>query len=70
MPDWRPMTDCDPSKFALLHDKLNGTTIDWDPHQHQANYEVHARQLEAGVIAWGGLLLDRWQEPNRAPRKS
>src|SRR4029453_9900643 len=61
MPDWRPMTEFDPSKPALVHDKLNDQVIDWEPERHGKDYKDGHCDFGNGVIEWDGLPLDRWK---------
>src|SRR4029450_9408033 len=60
-PGWRPMSEFDPSKPALVHDRLNDQTIDWEPERHGTDYKAGHRNFGDGVIEWDGLLLDRWK---------
>jgi hypothetical protein len=60
-PGWRPMSEFDPSKPALVHDKLNDQVIDWRPERHGADYKAGHRDFGDGVIEWDGLLLDGWK---------
>lgn len=62
MPDWCPMADFDPSKVALVDDKLNDRVIDWQPERYQRHYEAFAMTFDPGTIEWNGLLLDGWRE--------
>jgi hypothetical protein len=57
----RPMSEFDPSKPALVHDKLNDQTIDWEPERHGTDYKAGHRGLGDGVVEWDGLLLDGWK---------
>jgi hypothetical protein len=55
----RPMSEFDPTKRAMVHDKLAGKDFAWQP-EWAEHYRAH-RVLEGrGVIAWDGLLLDGW----------
>jgi hypothetical protein len=57
-----PMHTFDPSRACKVHDALNDYTFDWRP-EWAAHYRAHAQALvTSGVVAWGGLLLDGWQE--------
>jgi hypothetical protein len=58
MADWRPMAEFDPTKPALVHDRLNGKVIDWKPERYQRHYQAFATPFDPGVIEWDGLLLD------------
>jgi hypothetical protein len=56
-----PMSTFDPSKPAMVHDRLNDRTFQWKPKTMQANYEQYASPFgPPDVIAWDGLLLDGW----------
>jgi hypothetical protein len=58
----RPMNEFDPSKPAMVHDRLNDRTFEWAPETMQANYEKYASPRGDGVIVeWDGLLLDGWE---------
>jgi hypothetical protein len=59
--DLRPMSEFDPSKPAMVHDRLNDETFEWVPEKHQADYERYASEFGPGVIDWDGLLLDGWR---------
>jgi hypothetical protein len=61
MSTWLPMAEFDPSKLALVHDKLNDQMIDWEPERHGTDYKAGHRDLGDGVIEWDGLLLDGWK---------
>ena len=61
MADWCPMAEFDPSKPALVHDKLNDKVIDWKPERYQRHYEAFATPFDPGVVEWNGLLLDGWK---------
>jgi hypothetical protein len=60
--DWRPMAEFDPSKPALVHDKLSGQVLDWQPERYQRHYQAFAMPLAPGVIHWDDRLLDGWME--------
>lgn len=62
LPDWRPMAGFDPSKPALLHDKLNDEVIHWQPERYQRHYEAFAMPLDSGMVEWDARLLDGWME--------
>ncbi len=55
------MNQFDPTKPALVHDKLNNKTFSWEPDRHGVNYEKYAQPFDPGVIEWDGLLLDGWE---------
>jgi hypothetical protein len=56
----RPMSEFDPSKRALVHDRLNDEIFEWVPERHIPYWEL-VKEAEPGVIAWDGLLLDGWR---------
>ena len=53
MTDWRPMSEFDPSKPALVHDRLNDKTIDWEPERHGKDYQAGQCEFGDGVIGIG-----------------
>jgi hypothetical protein len=55
-----PMKEFDPTKPAMVHDRLNDRTFEWKPATMQANYEKYAETFGPDVIEWDGLLLDGW----------
>jgi hypothetical protein len=52
---WRPMSEFDPSKPALVHDQLNDETFEWQPERWEANFRQYAEQWRPGVVNWDGL---------------
>ena len=52
-----PMSIFDPDVVCRVPDKLNEQVLVWKP-EWAANYRQHAREHDAGVIHWDGLLLD------------
>lgn len=54
------MVGFDPTARVLVHDKLNGVMIEWNP-EWADNYREHAIQDRGGVIGWDGRLLDGWK---------
>jgi hypothetical protein len=56
----RPMKNFDPTKPAMVHDRLNDRTFEWKPASMAANYRQYAEPFGPDVIAWDGLLLDGW----------
>jgi hypothetical protein len=48
--DWRSMAEFDPSKPALVHDKLNDQVIDWKPERYQRHYGAFATPFDPGVV--------------------
>jgi hypothetical protein len=54
------MSEFDPSKPAMVHDRLNDETFEWVPERHMPHWEP-VKEADAGVIAWDGLLLDGWR---------
>jgi hypothetical protein len=59
----RPMSDFDPSRPAMVHDRLNDKTFEWKA-EWAANYREQAigDSANEGVVGWDGLLLDGWTE--------
>jgi hypothetical protein len=55
-----PMKEFDPTKPAMVHDRLNDRTFEWKPATMQANYGKYAEAFGPDVIEWDGLLLDGW----------
>jgi hypothetical protein len=58
----RPMCEFDPSEPALVHDRLTKRLIPWEP-AFRHSFARQARELEPGVVAYDGLLLDGWLVP-------
>ena len=56
----RPMKEFDPSKPAMVHDRLNDRTFEWKP-EWQGKYDLSARKSGDGLISFDGQLLDGWQ---------
>jgi hypothetical protein len=54
-----PMSEFDPTKRALVHDKLSEKDLAWQP-EWAAHYREHSVLEGHGVIGWDGLLLDGW----------
>lgn len=64
MSDWLPMSGFDPSRPALVHDRLNDRTIDWQPERYLEHFRRYAHldfDPEKGLAEWDGLLLDGWR---------
>ena len=61
LPPWRPMSEFDPSKPAILHDKLNDKEIEWSGDADE--WRRCAVQHTESVISFDGYLIDRWREP-------
>jgi hypothetical protein len=63
---WRPMSEFDPAKPAILHDELNENEFLWtgtgERYEHWCKF---ASQYSPSVIEWDGLLIDRWREPTK-----
>ena len=55
------MSEFDPSKPALVHDRLNDQVIDWEPERHSTDYKASHHDFGDGVVEWDGLLLDGWK---------
>jgi hypothetical protein len=58
---WRPMSEFDPTKPALVHDGLNDNTFEWKPEWAEDFRKAAATEFNPGVINWDGLLLDGWR---------
>jgi hypothetical protein len=70
MTDWRPMSEFDPTKPALVHDQLNDKMFDWQPERYLEHYQQYATldfDLDKGLVEWDGLLLDGWKEHQDSP---
>jgi hypothetical protein len=67
---WRPIAEFDPSKPAIVHDKLNDKTIDWRPERYLDHYRANSTPFDPGVIEWDGLLLDGWKDHNASPAET
>lgn len=61
MTDWRPMSEFDAAKPAMVRDKLNDKVFEWQPERYQRHYEAFATSFGPGVVEWNGLLLDGWK---------
>ena len=55
----RPMHEFDPSEPALVHDRRTNRLIPWEP-AFRHSFARQACELEPGVVAYDGLLLDGW----------
>ena len=53
------MTQFDPSRPALVHDRLNAKTFEWSP-EWRVSFERYKREAGLGIVSWDGLLLDGW----------
>lgn len=63
MTGWRPMSEFDPSKPALVHDQLSDQVIEWEPERHGRDWHQGGHvDRQDGVIEWDGLRLDGWME--------
>jgi hypothetical protein len=49
MTPFRPMTQFDPSRPALVHDRLNAKTFEWSP-EWRASFERYKREAGLGVF--------------------
>lgn len=64
LPPWRPMSEFDPAKAALLHDELNDNVFEWSGEADQCDHwHKYASWHTPSVMSWDGLLIDRWREP-------
>jgi hypothetical protein len=59
--DWRPMSEFDPSKPALVHDQFNDDTLQWEPEHWADEFKQTSVEWCPGVMSWNGMLLDGWQ---------
>jgi hypothetical protein len=59
-PDLRPMGSFDPSQPAMIRNHLTRTLLQWRP-EWADRYRLCARQQQAGIIWFDGLLLDGWE---------
>jgi hypothetical protein len=55
-----PTKEFDPTKPAMVHDRLNDRSFEWKPAIMAANYRQYAQPFGPDVIEWDGLLLDGW----------
>jgi hypothetical protein len=55
----RPMSEFEPAQRAMVHDKLTGEKLAWQP-EWAEHYREHKVLEGHGVIGWDGLLLDGW----------
>jgi hypothetical protein len=53
------MSEFDPSKRGVIHDKLSDKNMDWQP-EWAEHYRIHAVAEGHGVVGWDGLMLDGW----------
>ena len=58
----RPMRDFDPSEPSLVHDRRTNRLIPWEP-AFRHSFARQARELEPGIVAYDGLILDGWLVP-------
>lgn len=62
-PPWRPMSEFDPTKPAILHDELNDQAFEWSGAREQfSHWQKYAKWHTESVITWCGHLFDRWRE--------
>lgn len=61
-----PMRDFDPSRPAMVHDRLEGRTFEWSP-DWLDEYRNYATEHGPGVIEFDGVLLDGWTEAASMP---
>ena len=52
------MSEFDPSRPAMVHDRLNDQMFEWDPEEWRGHYERFAHDHARGIVEWDGLLLD------------
>jgi hypothetical protein len=58
----RPMSEFDPSKPALVHDRLSDRTFVWAPHMAKI-YRQYAAPHAPGVIEFDGLGWPKSKKP-------
>lgn len=61
LPPWRPMSEFDPSRPAVLHDAVNDIEIEWSGDADE--WRRVTLQHTENVISFDGYLIDRWREP-------
>jgi len=66
MSDFKPMSEFDPTRPAIVHDVLNDRTMVWNPEEHLDSYRRFAEPDGPTMVAWDGYLLDGWKEPEEA----
>ena len=54
------MSQFDPSRPAVVHDKLTDEDLDWSP-EWERSYRTSATPLGNGTVSWEGLVLDGWR---------
>lgn len=63
-----PMRDFDPSRPAIVRDRLAGRAFEWSP-EWLDEYQNYATQYAPGVIEFDGVLLDGWTEVKSMPSR-
>ena len=58
--NFKSMSDFDPSRPALVHDRLSDRVIEWSPSWATDYTEWHHEHTNDGAVAFNGLLLDGW----------
>ncbi len=53
------MSEFDPTIRAVVHDRLNDKSFDWDP-DWAGHYRVYAVSEPDGSVGWDGRILDGW----------
>jgi hypothetical protein len=53
------MSEFDPSKPAILHDRLKDEIVTWTGEERDL-YVASAKPQSDGVVEWDGRLLDGW----------
>jgi hypothetical protein len=61
-----PMSTFDPSKPAMVHDRLDDRTFKWKPATMQANYEKYADPHTPGIKEWDGVCSHRARRAARS----
>lgn len=57
---FKSMNDFDPSRPALVHDRLSDRVLEWSPSWATDYTEWHREHARDGAVAFNGLLLDGW----------
>jgi hypothetical protein len=63
-----PMKEFDPTKPAMVHDRLNDRTFEWKPATMQANYEKYAEAFGPDVHRIRLMLCSAMSVPGETRR--
>jgi hypothetical protein len=55
------MSEFDPTKPALVHDRLNSRWLRWDVRQASTYRYEPVGSVYPEQVSWEGLLLDGWE---------